>query len=79
MLSAVRSIQTYSLHFYGSKPMSTIDIGIAEAPTRPTVHLSPRALAPDPIHVDFYVGSTKIDTLPFATKTPSAAPNFPTA
>ncbi len=60
--------------------MSTIDIGIAEAP----IHPSPRPVAAtlahpsllrppiarqtqpaaEPIHVDFYVGSTKIEALP---------------
>jgi hypothetical protein len=79
----VRSAHTDLLPFYGSKPMSTIDIGIAEAPARATAHPSIRTLtptvAPDAIHVDFYVGSTKIDALPLATTTPSAATGLPTA
>jgi hypothetical protein len=59
--------------------MSTIDIGIAEAPAHPvtrpvaaTFALPPMARQPqpalDPIHVDFYVGSTKIEALPLANR-----------
>jgi hypothetical protein len=70
--------------------MSTIDIGIAEAPAlpparaftpnlaRPTVARQAMP-APDPIHVDFYVGSTKIEALPLANTTPGTASALPAA
>lgn len=72
--------------------MSTIDIGIAEAPARPTALPAARTInptlarppiarqtmpAPEPIHVDFYVGSTKIEALPMANVTPGASPGLP--
>lgn len=72
--------------------MSTIDIGIAEAPARPTILPTAHTINPtlaraaiarqampaiDPIHVDFYVGSTKIEASPLANTTTGAAPAFP--
>ena len=68
--------------------MSTIDIGIAEAPALPPARVFTPNLArptiarqampaPDPIHADFYVGSTKIEAFPMASTPPGTASALP--